>query len=472
MPNVRVLPLALLLPACAPPAPDGALADDTAPASTDALVARDGALFDADGREVLLRGVNARVDGLFDVTFDDGRTPLEPIPPFGEDDCRLLGEDLGLDLLRLPVSWSAIEPTRGSYDDAYVARVADVARACAAHGVLTLVDLHQDAFSKEIGEDGAPLWAIVPAPDALLEGPLDDLGARRTSGQVLRAFASLYDDAGGLWDAYAAMAAHLAAGLRDVPGVVALELHNEPVLYSGLERLDAFHAHVAAAVRQAAPELTVAIEPESLRNLTDASAPRGPFPLADVVYAPHLYTGVFQDDWTLGDTARIDASADGMRAEAEVVGGALLVGELGADPRTDLGRAWTDAALDALDRVRAGWAYWVYEEWSQGGWGLYDADDGRRGTPRDDAATRLARPYPQRVDGRLAAVAWDGHARILTVDLTDAGGGEHVVAASARVWPDGVRVTCDGTPVDAVDESTPGRVSFACLGARMVLTPR
>jgi hypothetical protein len=48
----------------------------------------DGAhLRDAEGRVAILRGVNARVDGVFDVTFSDGRTALEPIPPLTGDDC-------------------------------------------------------------------------------------------------------------------------------------------------------------------------------------------------------------------------------------------------------------------------------------------------------------------------------------------------------------------------------------------------
>ena len=37
-------------------------------------------LRDSHGRALLLRGVNARVAGVFDVTFDDGRAPREAIP--------------------------------------------------------------------------------------------------------------------------------------------------------------------------------------------------------------------------------------------------------------------------------------------------------------------------------------------------------------------------------------------------------
>ena len=92
-----------------------------------------------------------------------------------------------------------------------------------------LVDLHQDAYSKEIGEDGAPLWAIVPPPEQLLGGPLDDLAARRTSPQVLAAFDSFFNNAEGLQDAYLVMLQRLAAHLKDKPGVLGIEVFNEPV---------------------------------------------------------------------------------------------------------------------------------------------------------------------------------------------------------------------------------------------------
>ena len=59
-------------------------------------------LRDDHGRIALLRGVNARVQGVFDVTFDDGRVALEPIPPLTDAEC-LHMYDLGLDFLRLPM---------------------------------------------------------------------------------------------------------------------------------------------------------------------------------------------------------------------------------------------------------------------------------------------------------------------------------------------------------------------------------
>src|SRR5262249_35583224 len=141
-----------------------------------------GRLVDRLGREITLRGVNARVDGLFDVTFDDGRLPLEPIPTFDDGDAARMAA-LGFDFLRLPINWSALEPVRWQYAGAYLDRIGAVVRLCARHGILVLLDFHQDAFSKEIGQDGAPRWVLDLLLGAgnypYLGGPLDDLDKRR-----------------------------------------------------------------------------------------------------------------------------------------------------------------------------------------------------------------------------------------------------------------------------------------------------
>src|SRR5262249_7295728 len=143
------------------------------------------------GRQILLRGYNARVEGIFDVTFDDGRIPLEEIPPFVEDDAQRF-EQLGLNVLRLPVNWSGLEPHPQAYNEDYMRRVDAVVALGLRHHFYVLIDIHQDAYSKEFAEDGAPLWAIVPPPPMLLQGPLDDLESRRISGPVLRATNSFF----------------------------------------------------------------------------------------------------------------------------------------------------------------------------------------------------------------------------------------------------------------------------------------
>lgn len=429
-----------------------------------------GRLVDPAGREVLLRGVNARVAGIFDVTFDDGRTPLETIPPFGEADCRFLAEELGMNLLRLPVNWSGIEPERDRYDTAYLDRVFALVDTCAAHGVYTLLDLHQDAWSKEIGEDGAPLWAIVPTPTQLLQGPLLDLSARRGSEQVLLAFQSFLADEAGLWGEYGDMAAELVRRVPKHPGAIGLELMNEPVALLQDAELAAFHDAMTARVRQQVPELMVVFEPNSLRNISDKAPVRTPLPHDNAVYAPHIYTDVFEDGWASEDEGAVRQSVRLAREEATAHGAALMVSEFGHDMTTERGRRYVRTCLDAFDAVGASWALWVYEEWSQDSWGLYDPGPlETRGALRGAAADLVSRPYPVAIDGHVEALAWNPDSKTLTVTLSAAGTGEHIVSAPRRQWPDGIEARCDGQPVEVTTAA--GRARVRCQGTELRVAP-
>lgn len=259
----------------------------------------------SDGEHLATHGAGSRccvastrVEGVFDVTFDDGRLPVEEIPALAPAECARM-RALGLDLLRLPINWSGVEPARDQIDEAYLVRV-DAAIACAASaGLVVVVDLHQDAYSKEIGEDGAPLWAIVPPPDMLLQGPLMDLSERRTSAQVVRAFDSFFEigDPHALQREFFDMLEVVARRWGEHPAVIGFELFNEPIATE--DELRAFHEGAAARIREVAPEKLVFFEPSSIRNFTDAAPlAKRPFAVDNAVYSPHIYTFVFSPDRT------------------------------------------------------------------------------------------------------------------------------------------------------------------------------
>lgn len=433
------------------------------PSETGRVHEAHGVVLDEQGRQLVLRGVNARVDGLFDVSFDDGRTALETIPPFTGEDCALISRKLGMNLLRLPVNWSGIEPERDQIDEDYVEAIFELVDACHEVGVYTIVDLHQDAYGKDIGEDGAPLWAIEPPPEELLEGPLEDLEERRTSEQVLAAFASLYDNTEGLRDEYAELGTVLGPHFAEHPGAIALELQNEPVPMGNNEGLDALHRALTASLRAEDADVMVLFEPDSLRNLVDFVQVDLPFEHDNAVYAPHLYTGIFQGE--PGSRSELEDSFEAMLEEADQHGAPLLIGEWGADPSTEEGLAWIDEALEVMDQGSASWAYWVYEEYGQGQWGLYETQDDARVEMREHVSERLARPFPMAIDGRIEGHSWDGEE--LRVELKNAGSGYHLVSAPSLLWST-VTATCDGVPVDVI--SGLGRAKMKCRGSELVVS--
>ena len=447
----------LLIAACS-----GGHPHPTTPLSSDGTNLRD-----AEGRIAILRGVNARVDGVFDVTFSDGRTALEPIPALTADDCARMRQ-LGLDLLRLPINWSGIEPAQGMFDDAYLARVDAAVQCAAAAGMFVLIDLHQDAYSKEIGEDGAPLWAIQPPPTMLLQGPLTDLTARRSSAQVTAAFTTFFDpgDASGLQAAYLDMLDVVAARWADDPAVIGFELYNEPPV--GEDEVDAFQAAAAARVRRAAPDKLVAFEPSAVRNLFDfAPLAKHPFPTASSVYAPHIYTFVFYSDQTQLQNLTPDAlepSVESARAEASAWHTPLLVTEYGIGPTAPNADLWMGVEAELHDRFLASDAFWLWKEESQGSWGVYDAHSDGTWTERPQVVAWISRIHAARIAGTVVANTYDHTTGALHLEVRGAGTTPHVVYIPGRAAAT-YRLLCNGAAVTADRDPATGLVEIPCDGS-------
>lgn len=438
-------------PACEGPAFEGS-----------PLSIRCGALVDERGREVRLHGINARVEGVFDVALDGGRVPLETIPPFGPDDARRMRE-LGFAALRLPIHWSGVEPTEdGGFDEAYLGRVRAAVDAAHGSGLYVLVDFHQDAYSKEIGEDGAPYWAIVPPPPKKLEGPLTDLDQRRLSKPVLDAFETFFGpspDGARLRDRFAKMVAHVAAAFADHPGVIGFELFNEPM--ASFAALRSFHAALLPVVRQAAPRKLVVFEPPAIRNFTDRAeipdAPLGP----GTAYAPHVYTAAFGSAEVRAAVTEdaVRRSYEAARVEADAWQAPLVVTEIGfppSDPRFAEYMGWHASLADELG---ASTFFWLWKEASQGSWGLYDVDAAGKATERAGVIAALSRVRMEACAGRIERIERSAGSLRVTFSGTDTPR-EHRFSVGTRFAID--RATCDGAP--ATVTAQPSNVALVTCG--------
>ncbi len=416
---------------------------------------------DGQGRQLLFRGDNAKFAPLFDVVFADGRTPTEAFPEFAEADAARY-EELGLDVMRLPVSWSALEPEPKQYSAAFFDKLDQVLALAAAHHFYVFIDMHQDAYSKEIGEDGAPLWAIVPAPTELLSGPYDD--ARRTSDQVLAAGFSFFDNAPAtdgrpLQDAFVAAVQQIVKHVVGNPVVLGYEAFNEPVVLSP-DKLDQFHQRFADGVHAIDKDAPVLFEPLATRNQADAARlPAEPWSNGPGAYAPHIYTAWFsrpdQNNWASEDPAALEPSMLAADAEAAAWGTPLFITEFGCDQSIDRGPKWIAAELDLQDRLLASSTAWIWAE--NGSWGLRDAGD----QERPASAKTIARPYPRAVAGDLISIEHPDAGHLLVryrATLATRGLPNEVSVSAAAVT--NIQILCDGAPVDV--QAATGRASFVC----------
>jgi endoglycosylceramidase len=434
-------------------------------APTFAPIDSDGrALRDSEGRIKLYRGVNVHIAGIFDVTFADGRAPREPLPAFDASD-PIDMRARGFNLVRLPINWSAIEPARGQYDEAYLDRVAQVVAWCRDAGVDVLVDLHQDGWSKELCEDGAPLWAIVPPPATLTGGPVPGPDCHAT-GPALTAFDSFWADTDGLGEAYLAMLAHVAGRFRDDPAVIGYEIMNEPIGVD--DTVQTFQKRAAQTLRDNDTKKLVVFEPSATRNFTNSSPiASAPFPVGGAVYAVHIYTSVFGTNPTLADGTfppLLAASFSAARDEAAAWATPLMVTEFGLGSTAPNSYEWIGDALDGADSNFASTAWWLWKDPTPdpNTWGLFQANADGSYTARAQMFASLARPYAQAVGGDPVSTNWDG--ATLTVSFRARGG---VPAVHDIFWSGAApTIACDGNPVSAMAVAN-SVYSVACSGSTL-----
>ena len=176
---------------------------------------------DSAGRQVLLRGVN--VNQLVDYGQPDKSKPT--VRPLSEADYAQMASQYGFDVQRLNLSWSQLEPARGQFSQAYIARVRQAVDWAAAHGIYTVLDMHQDTYSKyvtaapgttcrlgatpEFGNDGAPAWATLSdgAKGCGFQG-------RDLSPNVEQSFTNLYDNTDGIGTAVRRRLGRARPGVR------------------------------------------------------------------------------------------------------------------------------------------------------------------------------------------------------------------------------------------------------------------
>jgi len=319
------------------------------------------------GRQVLLRGVNLNSLG----DYYQGDPDAEPVVPVTDDDWSDMAAH-GFGVVRLLVSWSRLEPQRSQYDEDYIAEIVDAVDTAAAHGLYTVVDMHQDAWGKytaspagatcpaggepAIGWDGAPEWATLSGGASTCT-----FGSRESAPAVVAAWDAFYADTEGIRTRLAFTWAHLVEALGDRASVAGYDLLNEPNNGSdsdaSLVALGEFYDATIQAIRAAERN---AGAPQGGRVAFFETSVTG-FPVApgftadtNIAFAPHNYGE------SIGPIP-IEATFEYFRSLAEGYRAPLWIGEYGFFEDTDAASEKLTryaAKEDALVTVGGAWWQW------------------------------------------------------------------------------------------------------------------
>ena len=355
-----------------------------------------GFIRDALGRVRVFHGANV-----------SGRAKLPPFRPLSRPELLDPLRRWGFNIVRLLLSWEALEPRRGELDTQYLDDIVSLASEAGARGLHVIVDFHQDLYSRQFGGDGAPPWAIA-RKGRRIEGRLWFLNYF-VSGGVRGSQDAFWADHDGIQSAFLGTARQVMERMREVEGVIGYDMWNEPM--SGVAALvrgdfegrwlPEFYRACIRMRDEVDPTRLLFIEPLPLAafgvptRLADVSGPR-------LVFAPHLYdataivTGRYRPRFSTFPLALAR-----LERVASRLGLPILIGEFGALNRVADAERMLEHECRLLDRRLCSWTVWHYDpgevDWNDEAASIVDAD-----TQLHPWAAPLRRPYAIAIAGANA----------------------------------------------------------------------
>lgn len=275
-------------------------------------------IYDADGRFVILRGVNYNVLG----DYWEANANVPAHKAYSAEDIRMMA-DYGFNCIRLIVSWSKLEPQQGNYNQQYIQSINNVITEAAKYNIYVMLDMHQDAWGKYIatpadsacsfpnkGWDGAPQWATIT--DGQSTCSID--GQRQNSPAVIHAFQNFWDNTNGIQDANINAWKTLVSATASNRNVLGYDLINEPSLgykepFAGeVAKLGSYYGRLITAIRSAEGgnlnEHIIFMEPsitwQGTGSISSIGLPSSDFTTDNnLVAAPHHYFESIQQELSI-----------------------------------------------------------------------------------------------------------------------------------------------------------------------------
>jgi endoglycosylceramidase len=412
---------------------------------------------DSSGRQIFLRGINAGGRAKFDPFFafpfrESGRADQQNEPPFAEALQTYVTtiKSWGLNVVRLPFSWEALEPQRGMYDSVYLQRYQQTIQAFGEQGIRVIVDFHQDVFASTYCGDGFPLWAV-PQPAPAIPA-MDDCKGWFTgylgNKDVNLAFDRLWANEDNLLSDFKTMWQYMVQNTAKLPGVIGYEIINEP--HHGTMDKTKFYQDILTPLYTEMTTMIHGIAPQSLVFFdvagTDGTSATTTLPLPQgtgLVFAPHYYESavyIFGPDKVASyDTDNGVGSWAKVGEQWQVP---VFVGEFGCKTGTEGGRDYLRANFNSLDKFLAHGTVWEYsatkDDWNSEGYSV--AHYGGEETPSVEA---LVRPYPITVAGKVTSFSFDALTKQGTM-VFQAQKGVSEIRIPGKLYPQGARATVSG----------------------------
>ena len=413
-------------------------------------------LYDANGRVVLLHGVNVVYKHAPYIAYPDPGTPWN----FSVKDVREM-QSLGFNVVRLGLEWQALEPGSGGPNqpsvctpgppgnadefnravaERYLRHVDATVKLLARFGIYTLLDMHQDVYNQNFRGEGAPDWAVCTnnVPIVPKGGRWSNNYSNPTLQTAVQHFWS-NDVVGNLQGNFDLVWATVAGYFKNDRWVVGYDPYNEPFstetqtasesTFTG--QLECFYtgrSHTGFLANGSSPLTCPAgvpnngviptiqavdhrhlifLEPD-IYWVTGGNVPSqlGPMPFQRLVFNFHVDCGdrspvtgnptdllkCLEAEETAA--AEQDITRLSMSSVYQSSGPAIFMSEFGAT--TSIALAGFDTEWAGLDQL--GWIYWA--------WKYYNDPTGSsaEGLVRPDGryspiVTVLSRTYPQQVAG-------------------------------------------------------------------------
>ncbi len=407
---LRLVVVAALATACAPPAdalrPAARCSLDDLPLGP--LHTEGGSFVDSDGRTVWLRGLNA-----------GGRSKFAPFAPFDFPDAGYdaalqtyldTAATLGVNILRVPYTWAAVEPSPGQLDEAFLGRYAALLDAAAARQLMTIVDFHQDVYAEALCGDGFPSWTLPSpgpphhdCPSWFLEYGSDD--------DVKAAFDRFWSDDAGTQTQQLALWDQMAMRHASRTGVIGFELFNEPSNGSmdtttwETTVLPHYYEVAGARVLAAAPHALVFVDVPGIEAVTQMTALTKP-QVDALVFAPHYYDPAVLLIPDAALPTDVPAALERWEAVGQTWNVPVYVGEFGVQASRMGAGPYLRAHYDTFDHVGLSGSVWQYsaaaEGWNSEDLSIADADGGLYAAVADE----IARPFLSRLAGDAGVVSF------------------------------------------------------------------